>query len=101
MNRRSFITGCIAASTAPAFVKADSLMGLWIPKDAFVLTVDMQEDIMRSMLMAASEHIIDCYNSAFLERFGLELVKSPSEIAYDVASDYEIDTTGLSDIIVA
>ena len=33
MNRRGFLSGCIAASTAPAFVKADNLMGLWIPKE--------------------------------------------------------------------
>ena len=36
MNRRGFLTSCLAASTAPAFVKADSLMSLWVPKPMWV-----------------------------------------------------------------
>ncbi len=32
MQRRSFLTGIIAACAAPAIVKADTLMKLWVPK---------------------------------------------------------------------
>jgi len=36
MDRRGFLAGCLAASTAPAFVKADNLMGLWMPNPIVV-----------------------------------------------------------------
>lgn len=35
MDRRGFLAGCLAASTAPAFVKADNLMGLLVPRRGF------------------------------------------------------------------
>lgn len=32
MQRRSFLSGILAAAAAPAIVKADSLMSIWMPK---------------------------------------------------------------------
>ena len=31
-SRRSFLAGLLAAAAAPAFVRSESLMGLWVPK---------------------------------------------------------------------
>jgi len=33
MNRRGFLATSLAACAAPAFVKSESLMGLWVPKE--------------------------------------------------------------------
>lgn len=35
MKRRNFLAGCLGTATAPAFIKAENLMGLWVPKKTF------------------------------------------------------------------
>lgn len=37
MNRRSFLQACLVAASAPAFVRAESLMKLWIPPEQRIL----------------------------------------------------------------
>lgn len=33
ITRRSFLAGILAGAAAPAFVRSESLMGLWVPKE--------------------------------------------------------------------
>lgn len=42
MNRRSFLSSCLALAAAPAIVRADSLMRI-VPRDVEVLTASSQD----------------------------------------------------------
>ena len=42
MNRRGFLKGIIATASAPAFIRSDSIMGLYIPEPDFVILEDYQ-----------------------------------------------------------
>lgn len=42
-TRRSFLAGLLAAAAAPAFVRSESLMGLWIPKPLWVPATNFDE----------------------------------------------------------
>lgn len=37
MNRRGFLQSCLALAAAPAIVKAESLMPIWVPKQGILV----------------------------------------------------------------
>lgn len=41
VSRRGFLTGMLALGAAPAIVRAESLMRIWVPPQRNVLTLDM------------------------------------------------------------
>lgn len=59
MNRRNFLLGSAAIVAAPAIVRAESLMKIWVPP-AEVLTVDRIRAI-KAQLLASMEasHVLD------------------------------------------
>lgn len=40
MQRRSFLSGILAAGIAPAVLSRSSIMGLWVPRQPTVLTLE-------------------------------------------------------------
>jgi len=63
INRRGFLTATLAAGVAPAFVKAENLMGLYVPKPIAIpefivgksYTISHGDYIFNSMLVESVE----------------------------------------------
>lgn len=67
MNRRKFLKGCLAAAAAPAFIKPESLMGLWVPKHNG-LTLDINGSGPLPVVTLHLEQSYDANNGIMVER---------------------------------
>jgi len=80
MNRRGFLATSLAACAAPAFVKSESLMGLWVPRDRFVFTSEMMADVSNKMLELICEKFMVVHNNILEDNYGISYRDSISEI---------------------
>lgn len=69
MNRRGFLKGCLVAGVAPAFVKADSLMGLYVPNNKIIMANGSSIAFARG-----NQNMQDCYN--FSEIWAKEVLEA-------------------------
>ncbi len=54
MNRRGFLTSCLALSAAPAIVRAESLMKLWVPPQGLMVEPNTLNSFMHSQEFTSS-----------------------------------------------
>ena len=76
MNRRNFLVSTLASGVAPAFVKSDSLMGLWVPSNGIVNGSGF------------SSELVDVYDEPFSE---CDLVQF-GESKIEVFGDWPVQT---------
>src|SRR3954469_6278684 len=89
MHRRSFLSAILVGATAPAIVRASSLMPLWVPKQEIVTTgylqlADNYADNLAKSMAATKDYYIERIN------FGLAPFKQEGQfILRDTAPDME------------
>ncbi len=112
MQRRSFLAGVLAAGAAPAIVKADSIMKLWVPrkppwyipygllpKDEHVylemipyrhdwVLAELDSNTGRVLRRFQGAALLDCQDSSDLER---GILRVPPEIPHGVSLQFSFD----------
>lgn len=82
MNRRGFLSAMLAAGTAPAIVKASSLMPLWVPRaNPYEIVVTADTITANELIMTVEEYYL-----RYVEPSGKEL----HETIYRDISDWMI-----------
>lgn len=82
MNRRGFLSSCLALAAAPAIVRADSLMRI-VPREAGVLIFDGCDQWME-WTQVVSEPVIVTYTGTFAEIMAQAFRDDKAEIAENI-----------------
>lgn len=56
VSRRGFLTGMLALGAAPAIVRAESLMRLWVPPQTLITGYDLSNGLDKSCIVKALQH---------------------------------------------
>ncbi len=92
MNRRDFIASILAAGVAPAFVRSESLMRLWVPKRKGILEILSGPPYM-------SDELIQLPNGVIAGCHPMPLVLSTKQIVFfNDAGMYYINENGIATI---
>lgn len=85
IQRRSFLAGIIAAAAAPSFVRKDSLMGLWVPKQTKIIGY-MDEIVVTASnkLIVPNDFCIEaCHYPAGITRLEVTISSPLAPVNYD------------------
>jgi len=79
MDRRGFLAGIFATATAPAIVRAESLMKIWVPEQKIITGQEIMakyhnmslEEIVTATILAHKEEIVRniCTHNSFFRSF--------------------------------
>ena len=94
MNRRNFFKAMLAAASAPAIVKADSLMKIWVPPEKKIVTLP-SSGTFETVCSWTPEEMPNYYASVIGEmvidsKGKIYFFKQGEFILYDELENYEV-----------